>query len=381
MRAEDTTCVACVASLRGSRAPTGAFSAAPKDAGAAPVLRRPPDDPPPRFDGSAAIAMATAAPRPTPPLGLAAAEDAGAGGGTRPSRPPPAPTPAAGTAAIIASETGRFAAQRPTPSAQALARPPVLASEALRRDLAPAAPGARAARTVAVATGVAGAMVTALLAGPQGFGLPVGGALLVVAMLGIVPLPYAARALALAAVSGSGMAVVSWHGFTAGAVDVQGLILHAGVLVLAMALLFRAWHRGSLLARALVALGVALCAGWLFMSGMLGALLVLDSAVQSWLGPVLSVALVVLLMLSMLAFMDSRATGGCAVWAGLLLGWSATHGAVELLGRSWRPGDAQPSLSALSDDVWVALATTPMFGIALAVALAQLLAVATAERS
>lgn len=380
MRAEDTTCVACGASLRGSRAPAGAFSAAPTVAGAAPVSRRQPDDPPPRFDGSAAIALPSAAQprRPTPPLGLAAAEDAVAG---RASRPPLAPTPGTGTAAITAIETGRFAAQRPTPSAQTLPRPPVLASEALRRDLAPAAPGARAARSVAVATGVAGALVSALLTGPQGFGLPVGGALLVVAMLGIVPLPYAARALALAAVSGSGMAVVSWHGFTAGAVDVQGLILRSGVLVLAMALLFRAWHRGSLLARALVALGVALCAGWLFMSGMLGALLVLDSAAQSWLGPVLSVALVVLLMLSMLAFMDSRATGGCAAWAGLLLGWSAAHGGVELLGRVWRPGAAQPSLSALSDDVWVALATAPMFGIVLAIALAQLLAVATAERS
>jgi hypothetical protein len=255
----------------------------------------------------------------------------------------------------------------------------VLASEALRRDLAPAEPGAALARTAAAATGLLGVLLAMLVAGPRGFGLPVGGALLVVALLGVVPLPYAARASALAAVAGSGLAVVSWHAITMGAAGLEAMILRAGVVVLAMALLFRAWHRGSLLARALVALGIALCAGWLWMSGTLGALLVLDSAVHSWLGPVLSVALVVLLMLSMLAFMDSRATGGCQVWAALLLGWSAAYGGVELLVRVWEMDAAKPLLGQLTPEVWVALATAPLFGITLAVALAQLLAVATAE--
>lgn len=360
VRAEDAACVACGASLRPSRAPAGAFSAVKTS----PVttLRRPAvPEPSLHFEGSAAVALAPA--------------EAGAASGSRPSRPPPPPGP---PPAALTTETGRFPTQRPTPTSQSLVRPPVLASEALRRDLAPAAPGASLARSVAVATGLLGMLLTMLVAGPRGFGLPVGGALLVLALLGAVPLPYPARASALAAVAGSGLAVVSWHAFTMGAAGLEALILRTGVVVLAMALLFRAWHRGSLLARALVALGIALCAGWVWMSGTLGALFVLDSAMHSWLGPVLSVALVVLLMLSMLAFMDSRATGGCAVWAALLLGWSAAYGGVELLGLVWRLDAAQPLLGQLAPDVWVALATAPLFGIALAVALAQLLAVATA---
>ena len=138
-------------------------------------------------------------------------------------------------------------------------------------------------------------------------------------LLGFVPLPYAARASALAAVAGSGLAVVTWHAFAAQALDLDALVLRIGVLSLAMALFFRAWHRGSLLARALVALGIALCAGGLWMSGSLGALLALDGGVQSWLLPLSSLGLAVLLMLSLLAFMDSRTTGGCAAWASLLL--------------------------------------------------------------
>ena len=362
VRADDATCLACGSSLRPSRAPAGAFSAGQQTAPVT-ALRRPVvPEPPLRYEGSAAIAVA-----PTD-----------GGSETGPSRPPPPPPP---PPAAITSETGRFPAHRPTPPSQSLVRPPVLASEALRRDLAPAAPGASSARTVAVATGLLGVLLTMLVAGPRGFGLPVGGVLLVVALLGVVPLSYAARASALAAVAGSGLAVVSWYAVMMGAAGLEAMILRAGVVVLAMALLFRAWHRGSLLARALVALGIALCAGWLWMSGTLGALLVLDSAVYSWLGPVLSVALAVLLMLSMLAFMDSRATGGCTVWAALLLAWSAAYGGVELLARVWKIDAAKPLLGQLTPEVWVALATAPLFGITLAVALAQLLAVATAEPS
>ena len=372
MRAEDAACIACGAPLRAVRAPTGAFSSVDELPPALRQDRPAPAATTPRFDGSAAVALASPpAPAPVPMPGGEDPE----GSGARPSRPPP-PPPA------LLTETGSFPTQaRLTPAAQNVVRPPVLASEALRRDLAPATPGAGFARSVALATGLAGMVLTAIVAGPHGFGLPVGGALLVVALLGVVPLPYAARASALAAVAGSGLAVVSWHAFTVGVLGIEGLILRIGVLVLGMALLFRAWHRASLLARALVALGIALCAGWLWMSQTFAALLVLEAAAQSWLGPVLSVALALLLMLSTLAFMDSRTTGGCVVWAGLTFGWSTAHGGVELLRRIWQPGAAVPSLAELTADLWVALATAPLFGIALAVALAQLLAVTTAAEA
>jgi hypothetical protein len=80
----------------------------------------------------------------------------------------------------------------------------------------------------------------------------------------------------------------------------------------------------------------------------------------------------------MLAFMDSRTTGGSLAWAALVFGWSAAHGGVDLLARVWEPGAAAPSLGGLTADLWVALASAPLFGITLGVALAQLLAVATA---
>jgi hypothetical protein len=282
-------------------------------------------------------------------------------------------------------ETGRHAAVsradttgRVTPSAQAATKPLILASHCLRRELAPAAPAAQAIQMLASLAGLTGVIGTWLLCGPRGLGLPVGGALLALAVLGIVPMPYPARAMSLATVAGSVFAVVAWHRADRAA-DLEPVVLGLGVVVLSMALLFRSWHRASLLARALVGVGLALCTGWLWSSQALQRLLVLDSQVQAWFGPVLCVPFALLLLLSLLAFMDSRSTGACALWAGLLLLWYGVHDWAGLVVRYWPVGAARPLLERVPAEVAVTWLSAPLLAAVLATALSQLLAVATAD--
>lgn len=191
-------------------------------------------------------------------------------------------------------------------------------------------------------------------------------------------MPYPARAMSLATVAGSVFAVVMWHRADR-AEDLEPVVLGLGVVVLAMALLFRSWHRASLLARALVGVGLALCAGWLWSSHALQRLLVLDSNLQAWFGPVLCVPFALLLMLSLLAFMDSRSTGACMLWAGLLLVWYGIHDWAALAVRYWPAGAARPLLERVPPEVAVTWFSAPLFAAVLAAALSQLLAVATAD--
>jgi hypothetical protein len=280
------------------------------------------------------------------------------------SEPPPPPR---------AVDTG----SRLTPAAQSAARPPVLASEALRKDLAPPTPGQASARAVCAFVGLAGLGTALLIGRARGLGIPVGGAFAALSVLGLVPLAYAARAAAIVTVAGSGLAVVTWNRLESG-VPLEPLVPLIGAMLLATALLFRSWHRASLLARALVALGIALCAGWVWMSGALPRVLVLEGAWQAWLPSLLVVPLAIMLLVSLLAFMDSRSTAGCAVWSALVLGWYALFVWSELLERAW-PATA-PGLdpARVSPELGIALVSGPLFAIALVVGLAQLLAVATA---
>jgi hypothetical protein len=188
---------------------------------------------------------------------------------------------------------------------------------------------------------------------------------------------YQARAAALVTVAGSGLTVVTWHRIDH-AHSLEPLVLMIGVTVLAMALFYRSWHRASLLSRALVVLGVALAGGWLWMSRALQQLLILESQWQQWLPPVLAVPLAILLLLSLLAFMDSRSTGSCSAWAGLLLAWYTLYCWSELLGMCFRPGGGGFDPDRVEAAVALALLSGPLFASALASGLAQLLAVATA---
>lgn len=220
---------------------------------------------------------------------------------------------------------------RPTPAmGQAAARPPVLASEALRRDLTPSAPAPLLARRGAVVVGVAGATQALLWSEGRGIAVPLAGAFVALVALGVAPMAYAARAAAIATVTGSALGVAAFAE-TAATGRFEPLVLATGVTVLGAALLFRAWHRASWLARALTAFGIAVCAGFLAMSEALRRLPIVDPSWQAWLPQLLQLVLVLLLLLSLLAFMDARSTGGCDAWAYCLFAWYVIFRAVELL--------------------------------------------------
>jgi hypothetical protein len=248
----------------------------------------------------------------------------------------------------------------------------VLASEALRQELVPATPACRAGRIAIIAIGLVG-LAAALATGPAlGLALTLGGVFLALATLGILPMNYPTRAAASATLAASGLIVVIWSELQHQS-ELEPLLLLAGVVILATALLFRSWHRASLLARALVALGIALCTTWIGMSTTLRQLLVLEGSWQHWLPPLLSMPLPVLLLLSLLAFMDSRSTGGAAVWACLLLGWYTLFSWAGLVQLAWLPQGAIDR-SSVPADMAVSVLSLPLLGIAVAQGVAQLLA-------
>lgn len=288
----------------------------------------------------------------------AALRGVGAVGAAAPDEPPPEPG---------AEGEGESS----TPSV----RPPVLASEALRRDLMPATPGRAALRGLLVVLGALGAAVAVPLAMAGPAALPVAGALCILALLGAVPMPYAARAAAVVAIGSAALTVTAAERIDAAGGPVM-LVLEVGVIVLASALVFRAWHRASVLARLLVFVGAVVCAAWFWLTRALLDLTVLDAHWQEWLPRVAPVMLVLVLMLALLAFMDARSTGGCVTWAATLLGWYALYQWAQLLARSWPVGAAAPTLEGLSPVVVASGLAGPLFVALVAVGLAQLLAVA-----
>jgi len=304
---------------------------------------------------------------------------ANAGEERLPAAPRP-PEPTARATPIAQAAARAPEGSRTTPSAQTGGRPLVLASQALRKDLAPATPAGPQVRKVTGMVSIAGVAAAMVLCGPSGFGLPIGGAFLALGALGLVPMPYQARAAALVTVAASGLAIVTWSRIER-ATDLEQIVLLVGVLLLSMALLFRSWHRASLLARALVALGASVCAGWLAMSDGLQKLLILEAGWQQWLPAVLPLPLAIVLLLSLLAFMDSRSTGGCVAWASLLLGWYALHAWVELVPLLWPDRGRGFGSVPVDGNLALTMLSGPLFAIVLAAALAQLLSVATAAET
>lgn len=213
-------------------------------------------------------------------------------------------------------------------------RPPVLASDALRRELFPAQPGELAIRILVPLLGALGCAAAVVLLGWTPKSVPVLIAYAALAALGGIPLSYMGRAVALVAFSGLGLAAtgllrLEW---IPGGARTYGLL--AVVLVLGTGLHYRAYHRASRLSRVLVSLGI--CAGvtWMVGPGGLLQISVLDGDVRTWLPQVLEVPLGLLLMVSLLAFMDGRTTGGCDLWATLLWLWFGLYNLAEVLARN-----------------------------------------------
>lgn len=272
------------------------------------------------------------------------------------------------------------APQRATPTGLQAARPPVLASDILRSDLSPATPAVQRVRVSLAVLGLFGFAAAMLLVGPLAFGAVIGGAFAGLAALGVVLMAYQARAAATAAIAGVGLAVTTWNRLQHGA-ELEAVVLLMGVTLLATALVFRGWHRGSPLARMLVAIGIAVCATWLATSGRIEQLVAPGNAWQAWLGPAVALTLVAVLMLSLLAFMDARSTGGCGVWAGVLLGWYTLYTWSGLLTLYWPAQESAFVVQRVNGDFGLTLLATPIFACVLALGLSQLLAVASAASS
>jgi hypothetical protein len=324
----------------------------------------------------------------------AALRDARSGTGAQPSPLPAARTEAAPGAQQAANELRHAAGpvaqagvlrqpsgpQTVHTGSHAVQRPPVLASEALLRDLAPAEPAPSLLRLWAPLLGLFGAGAAWLLTQGRGLGVPLTGAFAALALLGVPRMPYTARAGAVATVAATGLALVLWadmgslHG-------PRTLVLTLTIVLLASGLFFRSWHRASSLARLIVTLGVFLGVGYLWMSEAFSSFTMQDTAWQSWLPRLIMLPFGLLLMVSLLVFMNARTTAGAAAWAGLLLIWYGLHAAIEVLQAAWPKVEAQPDFARLELETMLAWGSAPIFSALLALGLAQLIAAAVARSS
>jgi hypothetical protein len=84
-------------------------------------------------------------------------------------------------------------------------------------------------------------------------------------------------------------------------------------------------------------------------------------------------------MLSLLAFMDERSTGGCAVWATCIVLWHAVHMGVDLLTQCWPSNLSAPDWTLIQGAEAATLIAGPLLAFVVAFGTAQLLAVAVSE--
>lgn len=241
-----------------------------------------------------------------------------------------------------------------TPSVRPIQRPPYLASEILREDLAPTEPGWRLMNLIvqlapalgALAVLTSGLKLVATWVAIAGFTVLFGTVRL--------ELGYNVRALIVALVGGGMLSLVTlWRTALGGSVD--GPLLALVITLLPAALLFRAWFRAAYTARVLVAVALVLAATWATATSN-RELLALEFAWQSWLPALAWYLFCLLCLLALLAFMGDETTGGCDAWALGLLVWyglfacvrfaiETTQG-VRLSGDMYTLGLAEPALAA-----------------------------------
>jgi hypothetical protein len=323
--------------------------------------------PPPDSHKPASHDIAIAA----PPVG-ASAETSGPVSTAQPSPPPPRTSIASPPLqhALPATNTGAHVVQA--------RRPPVLASEALLRDIAPSRPARRALRVWCPLLGVLGVINVWVLTRGQGLGWPLAGAFCALSLLGLPPMPYSGRASAVTTVSATGLALLLWSDAPSPGGALR-IMLTAAVALLGSGLLFRAWHRASALSRFIVASGIGLASLFLWLSGELSDLTLVDTAWQSWLPRVVALAFSLLLLLSLLAFMDARSTGGAAVWAGFILCWMGVHAVTAILQQAWPKGADAIDLTRIPHDTLLAWTSAPLLTALLSIGLAQLMAAGVAD--
>jgi hypothetical protein len=222
----------------------------------------------------------------------------------------------------------------------------LLASALLREDLEPTEPFAVLGRVVAIVVGALGAAATLTFGPPSPPVIGTATALGLIGLVGVLPVRYALRASLRisAAVSGLVLALV-WRVLEGDTPTAP--LLSMSVVVLAAGLLFRSSYRASRSARWLTAGGIALSVLWVAISGSVDMLLAIGPEWQSF-GPAsMRVVVFVLLLLSLLAFMDEATTGACAVWGAALLMWYGLQEILELAVRTWPIAHATQTSSGL----------------------------------
>ena len=254
-------------------------------------------------------------------------------------------------------------------------RPPVLASESLRADLAPNVPGRGRIRVVALTLGAAGAALVPAVAGLTPAALALAAAMALIAALGVARLDYRRRASGLLALALPGVIASSVLAAPVGGPP-HGALLALAVSGLAGALYFRARYRASLLARGLVAGWVVVGAAWLLSSHVFGDLGEVEAAWQSWLPTVAAATLAPLLALALLSFMTHNSTGGCAAWATTLLAWLAVYEVIAYAATVF-PASGPAGAGEWRLGVAMGAVATPMLATVTAIAVAQLLVVAS----
>jgi hypothetical protein len=226
--------------------------------------------------------------------------------------------------------------------------------------------------------GVVGVINVWLLTRGQGLGWPLAGAFCALSLLGLPPMPYSGRASAVTTVSATGLALLLWSD-APNPGGASRIMLTAAIALLGSGLLFRAWHRASTLSRFIVASGIGLACLFLWLSGELSDLTLVDTAWQSWLPRVVALTLALLLLLSLLAFMDARSTGGAAVWAGFILCWMGVHAVAAILHAAWPKGADAIDLTRLPQDTLLAWTSAPLLTALLSIGFAQLMAAGVAD--
>jgi hypothetical protein len=226
--------------------------------------------------------------------------------------------------------------------------------------------------------GVLGAVNAWFLTHGQGMGWPLTGAFCALALLGLPPMPYSGRASAVATVSATALALLFWSDAPSEG-GASRMMLTVAVNLLATGLLFRSWHRASLVARIIVGAGIALSSFHLWLSGELQELTLSDVTWQSWLPRIVGLVFCLLLLLSLLAFMDARSTGGASVWAAFMLIWQGLHSIVTIVHAGWPKDALDFDLARVPSDTLLAWTSTPLLSALLSMGLAQLLAAGLAS--
>lgn len=259
-------------------------------------------------------------------------------------------------------------------------RPPVLASDMLREEVAPIAPARRLIRvwlgTFALVFALA-AVASRMGVTSQASGVFEGSVAtaILAAIATLVPAPYAARAV-IAAIAGlaplllgaASLGPLAAIGHEGALRSCAGLLL---VTALPGALLFRARYRAFRAARGILAAALLACVPALYFL-IVGAL----EADAALVARVADIAVVAATLTALFGFMGEETTGGCSNWAGLVL---LVH-AGRLASLDWIPSPA----SSLPHGAWghmVGAAGELAAGSLVAFALFQLLAVAFAAKA